>query len=137
MQEADVTGLKVELDRDDGVLHYDVDFDCNGYEYDYEIDATSGEIRKQNREWDDDAAKQSSTSSGSSSNLIGTSRAKEIALAHAGLSESAVTQLKAELDREDGRQQYEVEFKANGYEYDYEIDAENGTILEWDKDYDD
>ncbi len=137
VQEADVTGLKVELDRDDGVLHYDVDFDCNGYEYDYEIDATSGEIRKQNREWDDDAAKQSSTSSGSSSNLIGTSRAKEIALAHAGLSESAVTQLKAELDREDGRQQYEVEFKANGYEYDYEIDAENGTILEWDKDYDD
>ena len=57
--------------------------------------------------------------------------------AHAGLSEGKATELKAELDREDGRQQYEVEFKAGGYEYDYEIDAQTGKILEWDKDFDD
>ena len=142
VKEADMTALKVELDRDDGVLHYDVDFYCNGYEYDYEIDAVSGAILKHEREQDDDARKPVSggaqdSGSNSSGNLIGTSRAKEIALAHAGLSESAVNGLKVELDREDGRQQYEVEFKAGGYEYDYEIDAVNGTILEWDKDYDD
>lgn len=142
VKEADMTALKVELDRDDGVLHYDVDFDCNGYEYDYEIDAASGAILKHEREQDDDARKPVSggaqgSGSNSDGNLIGTSRAKEIALAHAGLSENAVNGLKVELDREDGRQQYEVEFKAGGYEYDYEIDAVNGTILEWDKDYDD
>ena len=102
----------------------------------------SGAILKHEREQDDDARKPVSggaqdSGSNSSGNLIGTSRAKEIALAHAGLSESAVNGLKVELDREDGRQQYEVEFKAGGYEYDYEIDAVNGTILEWDKDYDD
>ena len=45
--------------------------------------------------------------------------------------------MKAELDREDGRQQYEVEFKAGGYEYDYEIDALTGVILAWDKELDD
>lgn len=32
---------------------------------------------------------------------------------------------------------YEVEFKQGGYEYSYDIDANNFSIIEWDKDYDD
>ena len=138
VKEADVTALKVEVDREDGVLHYDVDFHCGGYEYGYEIDAQTGAVLKQEREQDDDAGgKPAGTPDTSGGSLIGISRAKEIALAHAGLSGEKVTELKAELDREDGRQQYEVEFKAGGYEYDYEIDAQTGKILEWDKDFDD
>lgn len=138
VKEADVTALKVELDREDGVPHYDVDFHCGGYEYDYEIDAQTGAVLKQEREQDDDAGgKPTGTPDTSGGSLIGISRAKEIALAHAGLSEGKATELKAELDREDGRQQYEVEFKAGGYEYDCEIDAQTGKILEWDKDFDD
>lgn len=41
-----VRELEAELDRDAGVLHYDVDFDKDGYDYDYEIDAVSGKILK-------------------------------------------------------------------------------------------
>ena len=63
--------------------------------------------------------------------------AKNAALKHAGLSESNVTGLKVELGREDGASIYEVEFKSAGYEYDYEIDAVKGTVLQSDKELDD
>ncbi len=50
---ADVTGLKAELDLDDAVPHYDVDFKSGGYEYDYDIDSTTGAIIYSNAEIDD------------------------------------------------------------------------------------
>lgn len=47
-----VTGLHTEYDRDDRISHYDVDFYQGGYEYDYEINAQTGEILKSEKEWD-------------------------------------------------------------------------------------
>ena len=32
---------------------------------------------------------------------------------------------------------YEVDFEADGYEYEYEIHAETGEIITWDKEWDD
>ena len=43
---------------------------------------------------------------------------------------------KCKLDSDDGRWEYEIEFYAGGYEYEFEIDALNGTILSYDKDRD-
>ena len=137
VKEADAAQLKVELDRDDGTLHYDVEFVSGGYEYDYEIDAVTGAVLKHERERDDGGEHPTGTQGTSGGSLIGVSRAKKIALAHAGVSAGEAMEMKAELDREDGRQQYEVEFKAGGYEYDYEIDALTGVILAWDKELDD
>ena len=76
---------------------------------------------------------QSSTSSGQ---YIGESRAREIALSDAGLSAGAVVFVKTQLDFDDGRWEYEVEFYTkNDYrEYDYEIDAVSGRILSVDYD---
>lgn len=50
--EADTTGLKVELDTDDAVAHYEVEFVSAGMEYDYDIDASSGEILASSAETD-------------------------------------------------------------------------------------
>lgn len=61
-------------------------------------------------------------------------RAKEIALAHAGLTEADVTFVKAKLDTDDGRQEYEIEFYNASTEYDYEIDMSTGEILSYDSD---
>ena len=47
-----VRDLEVELDREGGKTHYDVDFEYNGYDYDYEIDAVSGKILKSRKEKD-------------------------------------------------------------------------------------
>ncbi len=49
----DVTALVAELDLDDAVVHYDVDFKQGGMDYEYDIDATSGTILTSNSEVDD------------------------------------------------------------------------------------
>ena len=56
--------------------------------------------------------------------------AKAVALADAGLKEKDVSKLKVEHDREDGREVYEVKFRADGVRYEYSVEAESGRILE-------
>ena len=62
-------------------------------------------------------------------------RAKSIALSDAGVSGVSFTKVK--LDYEHGRYEYEIEFFYNGYEYDVEVDANTGHILDFDVEYDD
>ena len=64
------------------------------------------------------------------------SRAKSIALGHAGVSASSVSFSKAKLDDDDGRGVYEIEFYVGNAEYDYEIDAYSGGIIVYDIDRD-
>ena len=71
-------------------------------------------------------------------NLISENEAKAIALKDAGYEANEVRFLKAKLDFDDGRYEYEIEFRAEGnLEYDYTINAENGKIVEFDRDYED
>ena len=56
-------------------------------------------------------------------------KAKEIALTDAGVKESDAVFKKAELDTENSRQHYDVEFYAGDKEYEYEIDRSDGSIL--------
>lgn len=71
-----------------------------------------------------------------SDNLISENEAKAIALKDAGYEANEVRFLKAKLDFDDGRYEYEIEFRAEGnLEYDYTINAENGKIVEFDRDY--
>ena len=69
------------------------------------------------------------------SSTISVDKAKETATSHAGLKVADVTFSKAKLDNDDGRLEYEIEFFRDGVEYDYTIDAVNGTILECDSEY--
>lgn len=63
--------------------------------------------------------------------------AEKIALEHAGFTADQVQQLRTELDYDRDRAEYEVDFRVDRWEYDYEIDAETGKILSFDKDFDD
>lgn len=123
-----VTFLPVKLDWDDGRQVYEVEFYSGSKEYDYEIDAASGSIR------DYDFDIESYTIPAASSDLISEAKAKNIALDHAGISSSKATFIQVKLDRDDGRQVYEVEFYSGNKEYDYEIDAASGSILSYDYD---
>lgn len=55
--------------------------------------------------------------------------AKAAAIEAAGFSEADVTFVSAELDRRNGIEFYDIDFHANGKEYDYDIDAFTGTVI--------
>lgn len=66
-------------------------------------------------------------------NIISADDAKGIAFSHAKVAAENAERYKSELDRDDGRRVYEIEFYAGEYEYEYKIDAANGEILKFDK----
>ena len=63
---------------------------------------------------------------------IGIDQAKTIALEDAGVKLGDVTFTTAKSEKDDGRFVYEVDFYTADREYDYEIDAATGKILERD-----
>lgn len=130
----DALHLIVKPDWDDGVRIYEVEFYTASQEYDYEIHAETGDILSRDREaeWNGTAA--SGSSNTGSTTDIGEAKAKSVALSHAGISESDTSYIYAKKDWDDGRWVYDVEFWADGKEYDYEILASNGTILSYDYD---
>lgn len=139
----DALHLIVKPDWDDGVRIYEVEFCTASQEYDYEIHAETGDILSRDREaeWNGTAASGSSntgstgsTGSTSSTADIGEAKARSVALSHAGISESSTSYIYAKKDWDDGRWVYDVEFWADGKEYDYEILASDGTILSYDYD---
>lgn len=131
----DATNYQVEMDYDE-VIVYEIEFRSNNAKYEYEINATTGDIM----EYDIDNHKNVSNNNNSStnnnnnntSNTISRDEALEIALNHAGASN--VTNYKVELDDN----HYEIEFRYGNKEYDYEISL-TGNILKYstDNDYDD
>ena len=134
ISESSTSYIYAKKDWDDGRWVYDVEFWADGKEYDYEILASNGTILS----YDYDAEYQwsGSTGTGSTSSTadIGEAKAKSVALSHAGISESDTSYIYAKKDWDDGRWVYDVEFWADGKEYDYEILASNGTILSYDYD---
>ena len=59
------------------------------------------------------------------------------ALEHAQLKKDQLDFLKkVELDYEHGRKIYEISFYQGGFEYEYDVDAETGAILKFEKDFD-
>lgn len=74
---------------------------------------------------------------GQAGNEISAEEAFGIAFAHAGVSADAVSDRESELEEDDGRRIWEIEFSANGMDYDYDIDAVTKEIIHVDNDRDD
>lgn len=134
-KEADVKGLHAELERDDGVTYYDVDFYNGNKEYEYEIHAETGKILEPVKKTADSGS--SSGSASTAAKNITKDEAISKALSHAGLKKSQVSRLKAELDKDDGVTLYEVDFETAEWEYEYEINAKTGKIIKAEKDRND
>ena len=74
-------------------------------------------------------------------NVVGGAITEEEALAaaleKAGLKKNQIDFMKRiELDWERGRKIYEIEFYFDGFEYEFDIDAESGKVLKYKKDWD-
>ena len=130
---ADAVFLKARLDRDDGRMEYEVEFYSGSKEYDYDIDALTGEIRSRDWELDDFDLYDDDRTQVSADNVITAEQAKAIAKAKAP---STATVVKCELDRDDGRWVYELELRDGRTEYECDINAVTGVILDWEVDHD-
>lgn len=79
---------------------------------------------------------QTKTERTDSTMMISKEEAQNIAMAHAELTREQVTFTKSNLDKDDGREKYEIEFHTHDWkEYDYDIDPYSGQILgfDWDE----
>ena len=134
----EVTLTKSEVDCDDGRKEYEIEFYYNDIEYDYVVAADGSIISYERESKNNNAANgnQNAASSQAQSGDIGIQAARQAAFSHAGVSESSAYDIKSETDYDDGRKEYEIEFKAAGYEYDYVI-ACDGTIISYDRERDD
>jgi uncharacterized membrane protein YkoI len=139
------TFTEARFDWDDGVPTYDIDFRTSTKKYEYDIHATTGKIL--DKEVETIRSKPAPTPkptpaptpkpTPAPSKNISVTKAKSIALSHAGLSASQVKFTKAKLEYDDGRYEYDIEFKYGNKEYEYEISAKTGKIIDYDVDYDD
>lgn len=125
VKSSSVKFTKARLDREDNA--YDIEFIAGGKKYEYEISARSGKIIDKEVE----KVKSDNTNTTGNSSIISVDAAKSKAVAKANLKESEVKFIKAKLDRDDGRQIYEIEFIKGIYEYEVEIDAVSGNVLDY------
>ena len=136
LSESDVAFIRTNKERDDGRIEYDIEFSGGAIKYDYTIDAETGEILSFESDDADENVTFSFDAADAPPPVIGQDEAKSVALTHAGVSETDASRMKIELDRDDGRAKYEVEFYAGRVEYGYEIDAASGEILSFEMDND-
>ena len=135
----EATRLKTSKDRDDGRMIYEIQFDANGTEYDYEIAAEDGTILTADTE---SVASNTAAQNGQQNNTqnnqsqsaganvaVSQEQAMQTALERVpGATESDV---RMELDNDDGQYKYEGDIIYDQREYEFEIDANTGIILEW------
>ena len=116
----------VKENYDDGRLVYEVEFYANGTEYDYDIDQVTGRILSSDFDIENYSP---SNNNGGNGTVISVDKARSIALAK--VPGASANDIRIHLDRDDGRQIYEGEIYYNRMEYEFEIDASTGTIIEW------
>ncbi|WP_462421697.1 PepSY domain-containing protein [Salinicoccus sp. Marseille-QA3877] len=112
-----------EFDKDDN--DYEIEIVHEGFEYDVEINATTGEIKDFDQDDESDEGTQSTSSA--DSEFIGMEKAVQIAKDKVGGGD--VTD--KEFDKDDN--DYEIELVYDGSEYDVEINATTGEVTDIDQ----
>lgn len=127
--ENDASFLRVKLDREDGRNVYDIEFLSGTTEYDYEIDASTGDIVAYDSDVEGNSLSGNTATTSASSTQISQDEAKAIALKDAGMTEADVAFMETEVERDDGITQYQISFVAGQMEYEYDVDATTGSII--------
>jgi len=139
LQSEEVFVYSTSRERDDGLVYYDVEFGYEGKEYEYEINAYSGKVeswKTVRADREELAVAAASDTALDISTCISPEDAKDTALMHAGYEEFDVKELRTNLEIENNKLLYDIEFRAEGYDYDYKIDAVSGLVFMVEKERD-
>ena len=157
VSEDDTSRLRVSKDRDDGRSIYEVEFTVGNTEYNYDIDASDGSIltteteevqgsastaqsgtqnsTTQTQDDSQDAAAQQGQETAQSTDTQ-TDQTQARAAALERVSGATDSDIRMELDYDDGQYIYEGDIIYNGKEYEFEIDANTGNFLKWSEERD-
>ena len=114
---------KVDLDQDDGIVYYDIDLFDDSHEYEIEIHASTGQVLKFEQDSKDQQLK-------NASNFMTKEAAIDAALGEIGKKASLS---KVELDSDDFLPYYEVKMFDETFDYEIEIHASSGKVLNFEK----
>ena len=115
---------RVKLDYDDGVRTYETKFQTSNRKYEVELRASDGKILSYKMETRPAKKK--------AKQMISEARARQIALARVP---GATNQhIRIKLDYDDDGVKYEGSIYYRGVEYEFEIDAYTGRIIDWEID---
>ena len=158
IQKTDTSRLRVSRELDDGRKSYEIEFDAGNKEYSYEIQASDGTIlssdvetiqqniqtenqqaaqNPQTAETQQPAENQQTTEAPASQTptpAVSEADAKKAALDR--VPGAAEQDLRMELEYDDGRYIYEGDIYYQQKEYEFEIDANNGSFLKWSEERD-
>lgn len=124
LTEEELTGFRIKTDWDDGRVIYEVEMYIDEQEYSYEIDADTGRILESDYEVDEeynDVPKDA--------DALTRKEAAEIILKKVEGATEKDIRIKYEWD--DGHEIYEGDLVYDGKEYEFELHAKSGVLLEW------
>ena len=98
------------------------------------LDRAEDQVEKRLEQAEDALKSKQYSSSPTNSKTLTREEAELIALKEAGLTAEEITGLHSEYDIDDGVPEWEIDFYSGGWEYDYTIHAENGTVLHSERD---
>ena len=125
LSKAKVKNIEVEKEKN----HYDVEFDkkSNGAEYDYEIAAKDGRIWEKTVEY--------KYKKNQSKKKIGKEKARKKVAEFSGKSYNVVKKGSCKYIYKNNQGKYEVKFRDGSSKYEYELQAPNGKIIEYEYEY--
>ena len=133
-----VSFVRTKLDFDNGRWEYEVEFYDQGTEYDYSIDAVTGEVLGYDYDAEYYTANNNTAAMQTAPGAqISAEDAKAIALAHAGVSAQDAQRMEMGFDNEHGRAVYEFEWRVGWTEYSCDVDANTGEVVGYSSEYDD
>ena len=135
------SAIDVDIDFRFSGSVYDIEFYSQRQKYEYKVDS-KGDVLFCFRESEHGSAAQNSSNSaaqgvGDSETIfdISEQHAKQLAISNAGVNEKNITDYDADLEMFNGIKVYDIEFDCNGYEYNYYINASNGAVVKFDKEF--
>lgn len=144
VSEDEISRLRVTKDTEDGRRVYEVEFSLGNTDYDYEVAAADGEILSSAREESQNAQQETQDQAAKEQNPVQSQEQNQTSAVQTKLSMddaralalkrvpgAGENDIRIELDWDDGQYKYEGDIIHEQIEYEFEIDANTGTFLEW------
>lgn len=124
LTEEELTGLRVKKERDDGKSIYEIELYVDAEEYSYEIDADTAKILEQDYEVEEDYDREPDDPDA-------LTRKEAVQIVLDKVEGSSEMDIRMKYERDDGKEIYEGSLVCDGTEYEFELNAKDGQILEW------